>query len=170
MPARVTVYCRDEVRLRVADLRAAIDEADLMTLAEGLDLPEGEEAAVDAMWPHLRFDAADDAPLAVTHLRWAPDRRPIRIERVLDIRADIAEILDELPRAGRGARRVRAHLAACTNLVDFEMGIDDSQHLAATLSEVLAFAIAERFGGLVWFYRREWAGPDDRGETILTTP
>src|SRR5262245_53593138 len=54
MPARINVYCR------CADMRpdpqALLDEikaADLMTLAEDLNLPEGEEAAVEAIWPHL---------------------------------------------------------------------------------------------------------------------
>ena len=43
-----------------------------------------------------------------------------------------------------------------------------SMHLAATIAEVLAFFVAERGDGVVLFYGREFAAPDDRGKTLLT--
>ena len=57
MPARVIVYCRKPLPQITAEmLRREIDGADLLTLAECLNLPEGEEAADEAMIPHLRID------------------------------------------------------------------------------------------------------------------
>jgi hypothetical protein len=53
--------------------------------------------------------------------------------------------------------------------VYLEMRIDDSLHLGATLAEVVAFFIAEQGDGLVWFYHRDWASPDDPSTTIFTT-
>jgi hypothetical protein len=32
-----------------------------------------------------------------------------------------------------------------------------------------AFFIAEQGDGLVWFYHRDWASPEDRGANIFTT-
>jgi len=50
-----------------------------------------------------------------------------------------------------------------------QMAVADSNHLGATIGEVLAFFLAETGDGLVWFYRRDWASPDDRGAIIWTT-
>ena len=61
------------------------------------------------------------------------------------------------------------HLRGVAEVVDFEMGIDDSLHLGATLAEVLGFFIAEEGDGLVWFYHGDWASPEDRGAIIFTT-
>lgn len=49
------------------------------------------------------------------------------------------------------------------------MGLDGSQHLAATLAEVIAFYLAERGDGIIWFYHREFAAPDDRGTALWQT-
>ena len=46
------------------------------------------------------------------------------------------------------------------------MGIDGSLHLAATISEVVAFYLAERGDGIVWFYHREFASPESRGNAV----
>jgi hypothetical protein len=172
MPARVTVYCKRSVAsLTGAALRGELDEADLMTLAESLELPEGEEAAVEAMLPHLRV-VAEGAPFTYGEVHWKPAGRPIQIERVVDdAPAHLAELLEEgLPEARTaGAKRVAKHLRECQEIVYLELGIDDSMHLGATLAEVLAFYIAEQGDGLVWFYHREWASPGDRGKTLWTT-
>ena len=60
-------------------------------------------------------------------------------------------------------------MARTVAIVSFEMGISGSNHLAATITEVLAFHFAERADGLVWFYYRDFVSPDDRGATLLTT-
>ena len=46
---------------------------------------------------------------------------------------------------------------------------DPRLHLAATISEVLAFYLAERGDGIVWFYHRDFASPDDRATTLWQT-
>lgn len=172
MPARVTVYCRRSVaHVRLPDLRAEVDAADLMTLAEALDLPEGEEAAVEAMRPHLRW-VSDEGELHVVELHWKPAGRPIQIHRVDDpdaVRADVDEVLEALANDADAAA-VCTHLQGVREIVYFEMGIDDSMHLGATLTEVLAFFVAEAGDGIVDFYRREWASPDDRGENLFVWP
>ncbi|MFO0617200.1 MAG: hypothetical protein U0414_31675 [Polyangiaceae bacterium] len=172
MPARVTVYCRRSVaHLRRADLEAEIEAADLMTLAEALDLPEGEEAAVEAMRPHLRW-GGDEGSVDAVELHWKPEGRPIQIERVDDagaVRADVDEVLEALDEDEEAAG-VCEHLRGVREIVYFEMGIDDSMHLGATLTEVLAFFVADAGDGLVDFYRRDWASPNDRAENLYVWP
>lgn len=173
MPARVTVYCRKSVALlSPAAMKAELDSADLMTLAEALELPEGEEEAVRAMRPHLRVEG-DDGPFDYVEVHWKPKKgRPIQIERVDDrdhVRADVGEVLAELSGV-EGAERVCEHLKGVKEIVYFEMGIDDSLNLGATLTEVLAFFVAEAGDGLVDFYRRDWASPDDRGANVFVWP
>ena len=176
MPARVTVYCKKPVAHLTAErLLEELKLADLYTLAECLNLPEGEEAAVRAMKPFLRVegetrDAANEFSYVEVH--WKKEGRPIQIDRVVGkgARAHIDEAIEELAAYDSpGGERVRAHLTASTEIVYLELGIPDSLHLGATLSEVLAFYIAEEGDGLVWFYHRDFASPDNRGANILTT-
>ena len=167
MPARVNVYCRRSVLgVTASALREEIASADLMTLAESLDLPEGEEAAVEAMWPHLRIDEN-------LEIHWKPSGRAIQIDFVSGAEAGrhIARLIDDSlpPAESAGARRVLEHLAECTEIAYLELGIDDSFHLGATLAEVVAFYLARQGDGLVHFYHREWASPEDRAETLWTT-
>jgi hypothetical protein len=170
VPARITVYCRAaDVRPDPAAMLRELRDADLMTLAEVLDLPEGEEAAVEAMWPHLRIDRAGDT----VEVHWRPGGRPIQLDAVHGDEAAAyrtALLEEELPPAdGPGARRVVAHLREVRSIVFLEMGLADSNHLAATIGEVLAFHLAETGDGLVWFYHRDWAAPDARATTLWTT-
>ena len=171
MPARINIYCRRSTAHLTADaLRRELDAADLMTLAEHLELPEGEEAAVRAIRPHLRVEAASAPELRYAEVHWKPAGRPIQISRATEVAGELAETLENLPEADMsGARRVRAHLASCQEIVHFEMGIDDSLHLGAVLGEVLAFCFAEEGDGLIWFYHRDWASPEDRGLCLWTT-
>jgi len=169
VPARINIYCRHaDVVLDPQAMLHEIKLADLMTLAEDLDLPEGEEAAVEAIWPHLRVELAG----GTVEVYWKPEGRPIQIDVVGgdEVRGYIAEMVEEqLPPAEHpGALRVLAHLAETRSIVFIQMGVADSHHLGATIGEVLAFAIAEAGDGLVLFYERDWASPDDRGENIWT--
>jgi hypothetical protein len=159
--------------LTPAALRAELDLADLYTLAECLDLPDGEEAAVDAMRPFLRVEGDPDPEFVYAEVHWKKEGRPIQIERVADpkrVREEVDETIENwLTSQEPGPRRVAEHLRSVCEVVDLEMGIGDSLHLGATLAEVIAFRIAEEGDGLVWFYHRDWASPDDRGVTLFTT-
>lgn len=172
MPARVNVYCKRSVAsLTGAALRRELDAADLMTLAEALELPDGEEFAVRTMRPHLRI-VAEGTPFTRAEVHWKPGGRPIQIDRIVDdAPAHLAELLEgELPEARTAdAKRVVEHLRRCEEIVYLELGVDDSLHLGATLAEVLAFYIAAQGDGLVWFYHRDWASPADRGATLWVT-
>ena len=165
MAAWIDVYCRDEdVHLDPDELLRAVDEADLMTLAEPLDLPEGEEAAVEAAQPYLSAEWAGDA----VNFYWRPGR-PLRLEVLhgFDAEEDVIELLGDLPPSGdQGLERVRAHLGGTRSVVYIQIGLADSNRLAATIGEVLAFHIAEKGDGIVRFYDREWAAPADRGVAI----
>jgi hypothetical protein len=171
--AWIDVYCRrEDVHLDPEELLGAVGEADLMTLAEVLDLPEGEEAAVEAAEPYLNAEWAGEA----VNFYWKAGR-PLRLEVIHGSGAEenARELLEDLPPTdpsadGAGLRRVRAHLGETRSVVYIQMGIDDSQHLAATIGEVLAFHIAERGDGLVRFYDREWAAPDNRGVAVWVAP
>src|SRR5262245_26599448 len=118
MPARINVYCRcADFRL---DLQAMLNEikvADLMTLAEDLNLPEGEEAAVEAIWPHLRVVRIG----SMVEVHWKPDGRPIQIEVAHGdkVAAFIDELIqEELPPSDEpGAHRVRVHLRQTRSIV-----------------------------------------------------
>ena len=75
----------------------------------------------------------------------------------------------ELPESDEpGVTRLRAHLSATKEVVSIEMGISGAEHLAATISEVLAFYLAERGDGVVWCYEREFVAPDDRTVALWT--
>src|SRR5262245_17950159 len=140
MPARVIVYCRKSVAgLSAESLRHELDLADLYTLAESLNLPEGEEAAVDAIKSHLRIERKPGKEFTYCEVHWKPTGRPIQIERVIgaEAKGEIEETLEEglPPSKSAGAKRVREHLRSCVEIVHFEMGIPDSNHLGATLAE-----------------------------------
>jgi hypothetical protein len=142
----------------------AVGEADLMTLAESLDLPGGEEAAVRAAEPYLGAEWAGDA----VNFYWRAGR-PLRLEVLhgADAEEDVDELLDDLPAADSpGLTRVRAHLAETRSVVYIQLGTADLNQLATTIGEVLAFHLAERGDGIVRFHDREWAAPADRGVAI----
>ena len=170
MPARVLIYCKKSVADVTADMLAdELHEVDLVTLAEALDLPEGEEAAVEKMWSHLRIEPVGST-IHGLEIHWHEHQRPIQLECGPPLPGEMAETLEELPDSDLPeAIGVREHLAATTQIVALEMGIDGSHHLAATISEVVAFYLAERGDGIVWFYHREFASPEDRGATLWQT-
>lgn len=169
MPERVLVFCKKSVagltpKMLVDELR----DADLMTLAEVLELPDGEAAAVKAMWKYFRIEHHDANDINHVELHWNAQHRPIQVRRGPPLGGELAELLEGIETAkSKGAKRVREHLEATTEVVEFEMGIPGSHDLAATISEVLAFFVAERGDGIVLFYNREFASPDDRGATLL---
>lgn len=142
----------------------AVGEADLMTLAEPLGLPGGEEAAVRAAEPYLAAEWAGDA----VNFYWRAGR-PLRLEILhgSDAEEDADGLLADLPASGpAGLQRVRVHLGETRSVVYIRMAAADRAEVAATVGEVLAFHIAERGDGLVRFYDREWAAPADRGVAI----
>ncbi len=162
------MYCKKSVAHVTKEmLERELQQVDLMTLAEALDLPEGEEEAVDTMWEHFRLDMPSPGG---AEIHWHEKQRPIQVAWGPPLDGEIAETLENLPESkSKGAARVRKHLQQTREVVSFEMGIDGSMHLAATISEVLAFYFAAQGDGLVWFYHREFASPDDRGETVWKT-
>lgn len=170
MPARVLVFCKRSVADVTAEMLVnELRGADLMTLAEDLNLPEGEEAAVDEMWTHLRIEPAGGTVKGL-EIHWHERQRPIQIECGPPLPGEIDETLENLPDSDSpGAARVRAHLAATCEIVAMEMGLDGSNHLAATISEVLAFKLAEQGDGIVWFYYRDFASPEDWATTLWQT-
>lgn len=170
MPERVLVFCKKSVAgLAASELVRELRDADLMTLAEVLELPEGEAAAVKTMWKCFRVEPADAKDLDGLELHWHAEQRPIQVRRgppYEDEREDLVEGMKELVPKSRA--RVREHLAKSVEVVAFELGIHGAHHLAATITETLAFFVAERGDGLVLFYHREFAAPDARGATLLS--
>ena len=171
MPSRVNVYCRRSVdHVDAASIRRALGDADLYTMAEGLNFPEGdEETAVDAMRPHLRVDEQLD-------IYWKPDpSRPIQISIVSgpDAQGYLVEEISELEARDDGdsleAQRVLAHLRECQSIVYLEMSLDAPETLCGVLAEVVAYHFATEGDGLIWFYFTSWAAPDDWSAAIWTT-
>ncbi|HEY5927360.1 MAG TPA: hypothetical protein VIV11_37005 [Kofleriaceae bacterium] len=170
MPARVLVFCKQPiVGVTAAEVITELRDADLMTLAEVHDLPGGEEAAVKAMWNVFRIE--DGQPtINGASIVWHADQRPIQVAFGPPLDGELAETLENFDDdEGPGPDRVRAHVAATVSILNLEMGITGSNDLAATISEVVAFYIAERFDGIVWFFYDEFAAPDDRGATLWDT-
>jgi hypothetical protein len=167
MPARVNVYCKTSVAsVRAVDLRRELETADLMILAEVLELPEGEEAAVAKLRAHLRV-VAGDGTFERADVHWSPGRRSIQITREEDPEAELATLLDDLPDDhSPGAERVRAHIADTVEVVHIELGFDAAEGLGGIVTEVLAYYLAERGDGLVCFYHSDWAAPTDRTQLI----
>lgn len=166
MSAWIDVYCHAaDVRLDVDAMLHELERADLMTLAEHLDLPEGEEAAVEEMWRYLRLVRVEDT----VNVCWRHGGRPmqLRVVRGADAAAHVTALKDQLPPSDdAGARRVLAHLSRTTSIVNIDMALDDANHLGATVGEVLAFFIAELGDGLIYFYGRDWASPTDRASSL----
>ncbi|MGC4119854.1 MAG: hypothetical protein QM765_35815 [Myxococcales bacterium] len=168
MPARILVFCKKSVDHVTAKMvTEELKLADLCTLAETLDLPEGEEAAVDAMWEQFQI-ASEGGSLNGAELHWHASQRPVQVRVGPPVAGELEETMELLPK-NKGGKRVRSHLEQTRFVVEFEMGIDGSNHLAATISEVTAFLFAEQGDGLVWFFHREFAAPDDRGATLCVT-
>jgi hypothetical protein len=170
MPARVLVFCKQPiVGVTAAQVTDELRNADLMTLAEVHDLPGGEWAAVESMWKVFRIDDGEPT-LDGASIVWHAEQRPIQIAIGPPLDGEIAETLENLPDdEGGGPDRVRAHLAATVSILCFEMGVGGSNNLAATISEVIAFYVAKRFDGLVWFFHDEFASPDRRGAALWDT-
>jgi hypothetical protein len=162
----VVAYCKKSVAAVTArEMLEELRRADLVTLAEGLGIDEDD---VEEAEKHLRFEKEKRDPGFVSaSLCWKPEGRPIQIRREIDPREAIDETLENLPAGGgAGLARVRAHLAASVEAVSFELGGRDSNGVGAVLAEVIAFLVAKRGEGIVEFYGREWASPDDRGGCI----
>ncbi len=167
MPERVMVYLKRSVaHVSGARLVEELEQADLMTLAESLELPEGEEAAVDAMWEVFSLTPEGATDIDGIELTFHREHRPVQVRRGPPLEGELEELLESLE-GQDGADRVRTHLEATTEIVEFEMGIPGSHHLGATISEVLAFFLAEQGDGIVLFYHREFAAPDDRGNALF---
>lgn len=171
MPERILVFCRKSVStLRPAELERELREHDLETLAEVLELPEGEDAAVAKMWSLFRMELASADDIDGVEIHWSDTQRPIQISRGPPLDGELVETLGAIG-DGDSAEHActREHVSNTVEIIAFEMSIHGSHHLAATISEALAFFVAERGDGLVWFYRREFASPDDRGTPLLMT-
>lgn len=165
MPARVIVYGKHPVgAVTAAMLEEVLQGADLMTLAESLDLPEHEEAAVAEMWKHFAIRTSERA----FEITWHASQRPIQITLEPRNPEELRELLEDLlPKKGSdGLGRLRAQLEATREAVVFEMGIEGSHHLAATITEELAFYFCGRMDGVVWFYGDEFASHSDRGMSL----
>ena len=92
-------------------------EVDLMTLAESLDLPEGEEAAVEEMLRHLRCEPVGGT-IQGLEIHWHEHQRPIEVECGPPRPGEMDETLDELPDSDLPeAIRIREHLATTTQVV-----------------------------------------------------
>jgi hypothetical protein len=170
VPARILVYCKQPIiGVTAEEVISELRDADLMTLAEVHDLPGGEAAAVRAMWKVFRIDNGTPT-INGASIVWHPEHRPIQVAFGAPLEGELAETLDNLnDDKGPGTARVRAHLAATVSVMSLEMGISGSNHLAATISEVIAFYVAARFDGIVWFFHDEFAAPHDRGGTLWDT-
>ena len=169
MPARVNVFCKRAVEINAEWLRQVLAGADLMTMAEFLDPPpEDEEALVDEMWELFRIDRAAP-PL---ELYWSKEHRPIQLSIYDDeLRSGvISETIDEVDDDSPGAERVRQHVAETKQIVGFELGFAGADGLGGILVEELAYAIAEKGDGLIWFWHRAFASPEDRCATIWQRP
>lgn len=163
----ISVYCRHPIELDADAMRREIESADLWTLAESLDLSSlNIMVGVESLRLHLRIEAVGSS----INVHWKPAGRPIHVTTLLGpaAAAEAAETMSEFVADATvaGSLRVRECLRSCEQIVHFEMGGADAQHLGAPLGEVLAFSVAEAGDGLVWFFGREWASPADRGTTI----
>ena len=112
MPARVLVFCRKSVAgLTSAMLVTELRDADLMTLAECLNLPEGESAAVRAMWKHFRAEEDDTTDIDGLELHWHASHRPIQVRRGPPLGGELQELGAELASLkSKGAKRVRVRV------------------------------------------------------------
>ncbi len=164
MAERVLVFCREPVMVTPRELVEELRDADLETLAEVLELEEGEAAAVEEMWKCFR---ADGDALDGLELFWHREQRPIQLRAAPPMEEEREELLGGLKPETPGLERVRTHLENTKTVVELEMGVHGARHLAATIAETLAFFIAEKSDGLVLFYGREFAAPDDRGRPLL---
>ncbi|WP_067563673.1 hypothetical protein [Nocardia acidivorans] len=165
----ISVYCRESVELDGAEMWDWISSADLWTLAEGFFASADEvEVALEDALVNLQITAEPDICV-----EWKGQRgRGIRISDVTgaEVVAQVGEALGEslIGAVGPGADRIRAHLAATTQVVNIEMAADDSHGLGAVFGSVIALRIAEYSQGLVWYFDTEWVDPDKPAEALWT--
>jgi hypothetical protein len=166
MPAWVVVYCqRDAGGLRAAELTAALDHWDLLSLGEDFGLrPQDVRAGRQALVLGSESIAEGFGSVEI----WlAPGGRPIQVRRERALgRASVTEQLARLDGiGGAAAAEVRAHLQATLDVVSFELGVADSLGMGGMVVQVAALEVAKRFAGLCEFYGRTWV--DGRNAVVL---
>src|SRR4051812_33877887 len=133
MPARLTVYCTRSIdHVTAADLKAAIDEADVHTDAEVWGIED--EGVVDDALSNLVIESVSEPEGARFQLRYAVGAtRPILIN--VSGRSSADEMLDELNAARtKGIERVRQVLAATVQEVDVALGWQQLEDMGIVLA------------------------------------
>jgi hypothetical protein len=155
MSARLTVYCTRSVdHVTAADLKAAIDEADVHTDAEVWGIED--EAVVDEALSHLIIEPVSQPEGARFRLRYAAgETRPILVH--VSARSSADEMLDELRDVrATGVERVRQVLNEAVQEVGLELGWQQLEDMGIVLASRLAETFASAGRGLTRDQNDEW--------------
>lgn len=160
MPARLIAYCTCAVdHVTAADLKAAVDEADIHTNAEVWGIED--EAVVDGALSHLVIERVADPEGARFRLVYAVGQaRPVLI--CVSGRLSADEMLEELHGLTRnGIERVRRGLRETVQEVALTLGWEQTEDMGIVLASQLAQTFASVGRGLIRDQNNEWLAVED---------
>jgi hypothetical protein len=166
MPARITVYCTRSVdHVTAADLKAAVDEADVYTDAEVWDIEA--EAVVDEALSRLVIERVSEPAGARFRLRYAAgETRPVLVH--VSDRSSAGEMLDEICEVrAKGVERVRQVLSDTVQEVGLELGWQQLEDMGIVLASRVAETFASVGRGLIRDQNDEWWAVEDGVPTLM---
>lgn len=172
----LSVFCaRSVCGITDKDIHAALDhfDVDMHLIAEGFGIEDDE--LVDEALSLLRIQPAKGRPDAKFEVHYRPPgSRPIFVHLISKprlVRERVQESLQRLekPRS-RGAKRVRAHLAAVLEVVDLELGATHFNDMGIVLAGQIAEYLATEGAGLIVDQNNDWWAVEDRVPVLLVGP
>lgn len=147
----VTIYLKESPpKLTIKDLQTSISDADWWTLGEDFDI---EEEAVDAFMDEITWK---EDPISVG----LPKERPLVIHFWQDP-ARVAEELGEVREREGVPQAVLEHLGLVKTVVGIEMGLCHFQNMHEVLAFEIAYALAEKYSGLICDAHENWFDHDE---------
>jgi hypothetical protein len=166
---RFTAFCKSSAAgISPADLLTGITAGDLMTAAEGDEVPD---ALIESALDQLRIERVEGEGFFFYRLSYRPDgHRQVDIHRwapIEEARDVAAEVLDDLEASGDPLLPVlRPHLDATIDVVDASFGSSPDEAMALTLASEVARWIAEKYAGIIQAPDDTWWELGSHGEYV----
>jgi hypothetical protein len=174
MAAWFTIYCTRSLDHVTPDgIRAAIDAADLRTLAESLGM-EDEEVVAGAP-TRLRIEPGDGAGGVRCRLRYRDSLpRPLEVHvwtgdaEIDEMREEELERLDETD--GEGLARIRSHLGRTVAVGAVQLGWSQLEDMGIVLAGVIAEHLAAVGDGLIRDPKDHWWAIEEGVPVLIAGP
>jgi hypothetical protein len=171
MAAWLSVYCTRSVRkVTAAQLRKAIDDADIHTIAEGFGIDDDD--VVDRALAHFRIERVTRQVGVKFRLRYRHVRyRPVHIHlwvKAARVKTEREEALEQFEGIrGRGVGAVRRHLSRVVEVVAVELGWDQLEDMGVVLGGQVAEFYAFVGAGLIRDQNDDWWTVKNRMPALL---